>query len=378
MGKKINYQCTWCDRQTPQNGIKTTCICGKPLSVNFYWASPLPKPRTINTLDQTLWRYKNVLPPIQDNMVVTLGEGWTFMTDSINQNGVSLHFKDESVNPTGSFKDRGMSMAVSHAKQYSINEICLPSAGNAGVSAAAYCKAAGIKCHVFLPENIPTSFIAATQEFDANLRLAGTTISEAAGQMRKEMTTNWYDLSTMKEPFRVEGKKTLGYEIAEQLNWTLPNVIIYPTGGGTGLIGMWKAFKEMIKLNWLKKGCKLPRMVVAQSSGCAPIVRSFEDGLLEYEPWNNSHTDALGLNVPTPFGGAWILKTVRESGGVAIMVDENLVMANTLEVNKLCAMNGSCEVGVSWLAFKELVDTGWIKKGEKVVIPITGSADRYI
>lgn len=300
------------------------------------------------------------------------------MTESLVHNGVNVSFKDESINPTGSFKDRGMAMAVSHAKKNDITELCLPSAGNAGVSAAVYCKTAGIKCHVFLPETIPAPFIEATEQSGADLRLGGKTIAEAAGRMREEMTKDWFDLSTLKEPFRVEGKKTLGYEIAEQLGWILPDVIVYPTGGGTGLIGMWKAFNEMTKLCWIEGASPLPRMVVAQSDGCAPIVRAFTEGSPEHEPWENSSTYALGLNVPSPLGGAWILKTVRESGGIAVMVDEKQVMEATVEVNKLSGINGSCEDGVSWLTFKTLVETGWIKKGEKVVIPITGGDERYI
>jgi threonine synthase len=190
-----------------------------------------------------------------------------------------------------------------------------PSAGNAGVSASAYCQAAGIACHVFLPETIPTPFIDAAEEYGADLRLGGRTIAQAASKMREEMTKEWFDLSTLKEPFRVEGKKTMGYEIAEQLDWRLPNVVVYPTGGGTGLIGMWKAFNEMIDLGWLdEKETDRPRMVVVQSDGCAPIVKAFAEGLLENDLWEKSHTGALGLNVPSPLGGAWMLKTLRALG----------------------------------------------------------------
>ncbi len=356
----------------------TTCKCGKPLTVVFDWGTTNPDRKEIAVENNSLWRYKEVLPPIDNEHIVSLDEGWTPMSNGIVHSGVAVFFKDESVNPTGSFKDRGMAMAVSHAKRNGITELCLPSAGNAGVSAAAYCDAAGITCHVFLPETIPAPFIEATEYSGADLRLGGRTIADAAAKMRENRDDGWFDLSTLKEPFRVEGKKTLGYEIAEQLDWRLPDVIVYPTGGGTGLIGMWKAFNEMSQLGWIDTTAALPRMVVAQSDGCAPIVKAFAEGSIQHKLWGDSHTDALGLNVPTPLGGAWILKTVRESNGMAVMVDENKVMDATAEVNDRSEIDGSCEAGVSWLTFKALVQAGWIKKGERVVIPITGGAEKYV
>jgi len=376
---KITYQCTWCGEESPLEGVQTVCACGKPLEVVFDWENTPPKRSDLDFDNKTLWKYRDVLAPIDDDHIVTLGEGWTPTADGVDYDGVTIFFKDESVNPTGSFKDRGMSMAVSHARGNGISEVCLPSAGNAGVSASAYCQAAGIACHVFLPETIPTPFIDATEEYGADLRLGGRTIAQAASKMREEMTKEWFDLSTLKEPFRVEGKKTMGYEIAEQLDWRLPNVVVYPTGGGTGLIGMWKAFNEMIDLGWLdEKETDRPRMVVVQSDGCAPIVKAFAEGLLENDLWEKSHTGALGLNVPSPLGGAWMLKTLRDSGGTALMVDEAQIMEASHEVNELSGVDGSCEDGVSWLGFKTLVETGWIKEGEKVMIPITGAAERYV
>ena len=376
---KITYQCTWCREKSLLEGVQTVCACGKPLEVVFDWENASPKKSDLDPDNRTLWKYRGVLAPIDDDHIVTLGEGWTPTTDGIDYNGVTIFLKDESVNPTGSFKDRGMSMAVSHARQNGISEVCLPSAGNAGVSAAAYCHEAGIKCHVFLPETIPSSFIDATKEYGADLRLGGRTIAQAASKMREEMKKAWFDLSTLKEPFRVEGKKTMGYEIAEQLDWTLPDVVVYPTGGGTGLIGMWKAFNEMINLGWVaEKETGMPRMVVVQSDGCAPIVKAFDEGLQENDLWEESHTEALGLNVPSPLGGAWMLKTLRDSGGIALMVDEARIMEASHEVNQLSGVDGSCEDGVSWLGFKTLVKAGWIRKGEKVVIPITGAAERYV
>ncbi len=373
-----SYQCTWCGTKVSQDGVLTTCECGKPLKAVFDWGATTPDRNNIAGENNSLWRYRAVLPPIENDHIVSLHEGWTPMINGVIHSGVSVLFKDESVNPTGSFKDRGMTMAVSHAKRSGITELCLPSAGNAGVSAAIYCDTAGITCHVFLPETIPAPFVEVTEKSGADLRLGGRTIADAAAKMRESMGEGWFDLSTLKEPFRVEGKKTLGYEIAEQLDWSLPDAIVYPTGGGTGLVGMWKAFNEMSQLGWIDGPAAFPRMVVAQSDGCAPIVKAFADGSPQHEPWVNSHTDALGLNVPAPLGGAWILKTVRESNGMAVMVDENKVMDATAEVNDLSGIDGSCEAGVSWLTFKTLVEAGWIKKGERVVIPITGGAERYV
>ena len=375
----INYQCTWCGDESIASGVQTLCHCGKPLEVIFDWGNNPPKKSDINLENKTLWKYKDVLPPIDNDQIISLGEGWTPMGDSVDFKGVSVLFKDETVNPTGSFKDRGMAMAISHARKNGISEVCLPSAGNAGVSASAYCEAVGIKCHVFLPEIIPNTIIEATEEYGADLRLGGRIIAEAAGKMRDEMEEEWFDLSTLKEPFRVEGKKTMGYEIAEQLNWILPDVVVYPTGGGTGLVGMWKAFNEMIDLGWITSHETVgPRMVSVQSNGCAPVAKAFVEGRKDTEPWENSDTEALGLNVPSPLGGAWMLKTIRDSGGNALMVDEAQIMEATSEVNHLSGVEGSPEEGVSWLGFKKLVDTGWIKKGEKVVMPLTGSAKSYI
>jgi len=289
--------------------------------------------------------------------------------------GVILYFKDETKNPTGSFKDRGMSMAISKARDYGIQNVCLPSAGNAGVAAAAYCKEAGIVCHVYLPETIPPAFIKEAEQYGATIKVAGKTIVEAAARMQKEKKKGWFDLSTLKEPFRIEGKKTLGYEIAEQMGWHFPDVIIYPTGGGTGLIGMWKAFNEMKAFGWVTD--KLPRMVVVQSTGCAPIVRAFVERADHPFPWKDSQTAALGLNVPNPIGGSWMLNVLQESRGTAVMVDEEQIKSAQEEVATLSGTDPSPEVAVAWLGFEKLLECGWIRSSEKVVVPVTGSGGRY-
>ena len=261
-------------------------------------------------------------------------------------------------------------MAVTLAKAQDVKTICLPSAGNAGVSASAYCQAAGIECFVFLPETIPEPFKKETERYKSEVVLSGQTISEAAQAMINQKDENWFDISTLKEPFRVEGKKTLGYEIAEQLGWSLPDVIIYPTGGGTGLIGMWKAFKEMLGMGWISG--PLPRMVVAQSDGCAPVVEAFQTKQDATSFWHKSNTIALGLNVPGPLGGYWILEILSESNGIALAAKESSLEIKTENFRKRTGIDASTEIGVGWSAYEELREKKWIASGEKVVLLATG------
>lgn len=339
------------------------CDCGKPREVHYDWEGQ-QRPIDIIGDNDSLWRYQSILPAVDE--MVTLGEGKTPLLQVDN----NVWIKDETVNPTGSFKDRGMGLAVTMAKAQSVESICLPSAGNAGVSAAAYCQKAGIDCHVFLPETIPIPFKDATEKYGANLVLSGNTISDAAKTMLDQKENNWFDISTLKEPFRVEGKKTLGYEIAEQMEWTLPEVIIYPTGGGTGLIGMWKAFHEMAGMGWIDS--KMPRMVAAQSDGCAPVVSAFQAIEKDTVFWDNSDTIALGLNVPGPLGGHWILDILAQSNGIAVSAPEQELNELTHEINGKAQMNASAEVGAVWSAYLSLKAAGWINANDKVVLFATG------
>ncbi len=339
------------------------CSCGKPLAVHYGWEG-IQRDMEVNIEDQSLWRYASVLPKVEEQ--VTLGEGHTPLV----QIETNLWIKDETENPTGSFKDRGMGLAVTMAKAQGVKTICLPSAGNAGVSAAAYCQEAGIDCHVFLPETIPDPFKNETDRYNALPVLKGQTISDAAREMQDAQKDNWFEISTLKEPFRIEGKKTLGYEIAEQMDWTLPDVIIYPTGGGTGLIGMWKAFQEMLGMGWIAD--KMPRMVAAQSDGCAPVVKSFQAMEKSTEFWNNSDTIALGLNVPGPLGGAWILDVLAQSKGIAISAPEKKLSQLTDDINSISGINASAEMGVVWSAYQSLKEAGWIGMNDKVVLFATG------
>ncbi|MDP6877794.1 MAG: threonine synthase [Candidatus Marinimicrobia bacterium] len=358
------FLCTGCKKEiTSPSKPVWLCNCGNPLEVHYSWENKI---HTIDVDDSksSLWRYNAVLPNVKQT--ITLGEGHTPLIPI----GENILLKDETVNPTGSFKDRGMALAVTMAKAQGVQNICLPSAGNAGISAAAYCKKAEISCYVYLPETIPEPFKKETEKYGAEIILSGETISDAAKQMLNEKKEGWFDISTLKEPFRVEGKKTLGYEIAEQLGWEFPDVIIYETGGGTGLIGMWKAFLELKGLGWVKG--KLPKMVAAQSDGCAPVVKAFQNLDNKTEFWENSNTIALGLNVPDPLGGSWILDILYKSNGIAIPVSENELSDLTEELNGLANLNASAEAGVVWGAYNTLLNMNWINQNQKVVLFATG------
>ena len=358
------FLCTGC-RKEISSPLKPVwlCDCGMPLEVHYSWEGNI-RSIDVDDTELSLWRYSSVLPNVKNN--ITLGEGHTPLFPI----GENILVKDETVNPTGSFKDRGMALAVTMAKAQGVQNICLPSAGNAGISAAAYCNKAEIKCHVYLPETIPEPFKKETEKYKAEIFLSGETISDAAKKMLKDKQDDWFDISTLKEPFRVEGKKTLGYEIAEQMGWQFPDVIIYETGGGTGLIGMWKAFIELKALGWVSG--KLPRMVAAQSDGCAPVVKAFQNLQNKTEFWENSNTLALGLNVPGPLGGAWILDVLYQSNGIAISIAENQLSDLTAEFNSLTNLNASAEAGVVWGAYNTLLDMNWINHKETVVLFATG------
>ena len=360
--------CTQC-QQMHTDDPPTLCDCGNPLEVQYHWKRSLSRD-AIDESDLSMWRYRNFLPPVEPEHITSLGEGWTPLTTPETYNGVRYCLKNETVNPTGSFKDRGMSMAISMLRQSGVKTICVPSAGNAGVAAAAYGHAGNIDAHIYLSKVIPFTFVRDTKKYGARIYFNGNTIADAATKMKQEMKETWFDLSTLKEPFRVEGKKTLGYELAEQLGWTLPDVIIYPTGGGTGLIGMWKAFQEMRFLGWIAG--PLPRMVAVQSDGCAPVVSAFKENAEKTEFWENSFTKALGLNVPGPIGGPWMLRVLYESKGTALSVQEKEIGPRTLDISRISGIEASEEGGAVWSAFIELVSQGWIKKGEVTVLFMTG------
>jgi len=371
--------CPKCGREYPVSKPVNLCICGSPLlaEMNVSGDPPL-KESSIHDID-SMWRYGKLLPVENEASKVTLGEGWTPLIVSQelgDELGIeNLYLKDESVNPTGSFKDRGMSMAITRAKELGISKVALPSAGNAGVSAAAYAHSAGIECAVFIPDDTPSSFTDSCKKYGAEVELLKGNISDSANAMREILRDGWFDLSTLKEPYRIEGKKTMGYELAEQMDWHLPDVVIYPTGGGTGMIGMWKAFQEMESLGWI--GAQKPRMVSVQSEGCAPIVRAFEEGKTDAGFWQNADTKALGLRVPSAVGDFLILNAVRESGGTAIAVSEEEIDEGVNLTKKHSGIDPAPEAGAAVIAVKKLLKNRYLTGSEKVAVFITGSGEKY-
>jgi threonine synthase len=299
------------------------CACGSPLFVRYdlIKAGTALAKSALQGRVSSLWRYRELLPLQDDTNLVSLGEGYTRMleaTDLAGELGLRrLWIKDEAQNPTGSFKDRGLSLAISRAKELGVAKVAIPSAGNAGGSLAAYAARAGIEAQVFMPKDTPAANQIEALQYGAKLTLVDGLIDDCGKIIaERKAAKGWFDVSTFKEPYRLEGKKTMGYEIAEQLNWRLPDVIIYPTGGGTGLIGMWKAFGEMEEMGWIGK--KRPRMVSVQASGCAPIARAFAEGKDTAEPWQNARTIASGLRVPQAVADFLILRVIRDSGGMAL------------------------------------------------------------
>ena len=329
----------------------------------------------------SMWRYAPVLPVTRHESIISLGEGMTPLLPARRTGqrlGASnLWLKDEGLNPTASFKARGLSCAGSMCREFGIRKIAIPSAGNAASALAAYAAAAGIEAHIFMPRDVPQANFIECKAYGANVTLVDGLISDCAKIVaaRKD-AEGWFDVSTLKEPYRVEGKKTMGYELAEQLGWTLPDVIFYPTGGGVGLIGMWKAFGEMEEMGWI--GSKRPKMIAVQVSGCQPIVQAFEQGAARSEFWQEAHTVASGLRVPKPLGDFLILEAVRASGGTAIAVsDEELIDAGI----QLATDNGifvAPEGSACVSALDKLLKSGFLDPQEHIVIYNTGAGLKYL
>jgi threonine synthase len=357
--------------------------CGLPLLARYDLASARQwKRESIAGRAPTMWRYRELLPLLDGDEPVTLGEGFTPLMPA-RRLGASLgldrlFIKDESLNPTNSFKARGQSTAITRAKALGATTIALPTAGNAGNAAAAYAAAAGLACEVFIPRDAKPPFIDECRQYGANVTLVDGLITDA-GRMAAERgkPLGWYDVSTLKEPYRVEGKKTMGYELAEQLDWRLPDWIVYPTGGGTGLVGMWKAFEEMEAIGWLVPGPR-PRMVSVQAEGCAPIVRAFEQGAEKATPWEDARTAADGLRVPRAIGDFLILRAVRDSGGIALAVPDAQMVEGMREIGRLEGVSAAPEGGAALAAIRRLVENGRIRRDESVVLFNTGGALKYL
>lgn len=322
-----------------------------------------------------------MLPIEFDTNMLTLGEGFTPLIRASRLGDLlghpNLFIKDESLNPTTSFKARGLCVAISKAKELGIKEVSIPSAGNAAGAMCAYAALAGMKSYVFMPKDVPAPFIAECNAFGAQVNLIDGLITDC-GKTAAELVKryNRFDVSTLKEPYRLEGKKTMGYEIAEQMDWKLPDVIIYPTGGGTGLVGMWKAFDEMENLGWINS--KRPRMVSVQSPGCAPIVKAFNEKKEFAGHWENASTIADGLRVPAAVGDFLILKAINESGGTAVAVDDKDIFKCSNDIAQCEGIFAAPEGGASLAAFKLLLKSNWIKASESVVLFNTGSGHKYM
>ncbi|MCB0273830.1 MAG: threonine synthase [Calditrichaeota bacterium] len=383
MSYLTHLECALTGETFPSEQLWNLAPSGKPLLARY----DLKKVAAVwNRQDlaerpHTLWRYREVLPMRDFDNALSLGEGFTPLLPA-RRLGKALGFetlfiKDEGVNPTTSFKARGMAVAVSRARELGATALSAPSAGNAAGAMSAYAAIAGLPAFVFMPRDVPIAFIGECRALGASVTLVDGLITDC-GRLAAEgvRTHNRFDLSTLKEPYRLEGKKTMGYELAEQMDWTLPDVIIYPTGGGTGLIGMWKAFAEMVELGWVSGG-KLPRMVCVQAEGCAPMVRAFEKGDRFAEPWQNGKTAADGLRVPAAVGDFLILRALRESNGTAVAVSDGAMISAAGEIGRSEGIFPSPEGGATLAAFHDLRRSGWIKDGERVVLFNTGSGHKY-
>ena len=337
--------------------------------------------KDLKSRESNMWRYREIMPVEFKENIISLGEGWTPLVQA-NRLGElkgfsNLYLKNESINPTGSFKDRGMSVAISKAREFHLKNIAIPTAGNAGGSAAAYAAKAGQEAFIFMPNDTPKAFQVECDQYGANVEMIDGLISDCGKIVgeRKEKE-GWFDISTLKEPYRVEGKKTMGYELAEQFNWDLPDVIIYPTGGGTGLIGMWKAFDEMETMGWISS--KRPKMISVQAKGCSPIVDAFDQGLDRAQPFQNPKTSALGLRVPAAVGDFLILNSIRESEGIALSVTDDELMTGTKEIGSSEGIFSAPEGGATVAALPKLLDRGIIKPNDRIVLFITGSGLKYV
>ncbi|HEV2017944.1 MAG TPA: threonine synthase [Gemmatimonadaceae bacterium] len=379
-----NLECSFCHREYEARRLHNVCTeCGKPLLVR-YDLKRIAKFLTRQSLfarRSDIWRYRELLPVRREDNIVTLGEGWTPLlhAKTLGESlGLSeLYVKDESLNPTQSFKARGMSVAVSMAKELGVKKLAAPSAGNAGGALAAYCAHARIGAYLLMPRDTPRANIIECEVAGAHVRLMDGLITDCGAEVaRLKESEGWFDVSTLKEPYRVEGKKTLGYEIAEQLGWTLPDVIVYPTGGGTGLVGMWKAFDELQQLGWI--GEKRPRMISVQAAGCAPIVRALEAGDRFAEEFENAATVASGLRVPKAIGDFLILDAIRESGGTAVSVTDDELIEGAKEMARSEGIFASPEGGACVPAVRQLLARGVVKPDEKVVLFNTGSGIKYL
>jgi threonine synthase len=378
-----HLECSVCGQRREAGKVHNLCECGGPLLVRY----DLEKAKTgwkresLASSPPSMWRYAPLLPVRDPAHVVSLGEGLTplLKTERLGEKigARNLWVKDEGVNPTGSFKARGLSCAISMCAELGLGKVAIASAGNAGSALAAYAAAAGMEAHIFMPRDVPQSNYTECRAYGAHVTLVDGLISDCARLIaQRKDAEGWFDISTLKEPYRIEGKKTMGFEVAEQFNWVLPDAIFYPTGGGVGLIGMWKAFDELEALGWIST--KRPKMIAMQAAGCQPVVRAFERGESQSTFWENAHTVAAGLRVPKPLGDALSLAAIRASGGTAIAVSDEELLDASIELATATGIFPAPEGGACVAALKKLLSNGFLKPDNRIVIYNTGTGLKYL
>jgi threonine synthase len=381
MPKATYLECSQCHERFDAGAVANLCHCGGPLLVRYdldtirvRW-----RRRDVPNGRSNMWRYAPVLPA-SDQFIVSLGEGWTPLLRTrrlgAHLGADELWVKDEGLNPTGSFKARGLSCAISMCMELGIRKVAIPSAGNAASALAAYAAAAGIESHIFMPRDVPQANYLECKAYGANVTLVDGLISDC-GRMVAERAPveGWFDVSTLKEPYRIEGKKTMGYEVAEQMSWELPDAIFYPTGGGVGLIGMWKAFEEMERLGWI--GSRRPKMIAVQAAGCAPVVRAFEENQPRSTFFENASTVAAGLRVPKPLGDFLVLDAVRASHGTAIAVTDDELLDAGIQLASMEGIYAAPEGAACVAALAKLLSDGFLQRSDRIVIYNTGSGLKY-
>ena len=375
-----HLECTRCGELYPADRPQSVCAKDGGVLYARYDLATIKKNFSSARLAlraPTMWRYDAVLPAADP---VTLGEGFTPMLASREYSNV--YIKDEGLNPTGSFKARGLSAAVTMARHFGLKRLAIPSAGNAAGALAAYAAAAGLEAHIFMPKDVPMANRMECDFYGAHVTLIDGLISDCARKVSEMKDSHswkkdgWFDVSTTKEPYRVEGKKTMGYEVAEQLGWRLPKGIIYPTGGGVGLLGMWKAFEEMEALGWI--GSERPRMVCVQSAGCAPVVKAWDEGKPSAEMWNNAETLASGLRVPKPYGDYLILDILKKSNGIAVSATDAEIVEATRHWAKTEGIFAAPEGAACLVAYRKLRTNGFFTADDTVVLFNTGTGLKYL
>ena len=381
MPKATHLECSLCHNRLDAGVVANLCTCGGPLLVRYdldgirhRW-----RRREVANGPANMWRYAPLLPPANES-IVTLGEGWTplIRTERLGARigADDLWVKDEGLNPTASFKARGLACAISMCVELGIKKVAIPSAGNAASAMAAYAAAAGIEAHIFMPRDVPQANYLECMAYGAHVTLVDGLISDC-GRMVAERgpAEGWFDVGTLKEPYRIEGKKTMGYEVAEQLDWELPDAIFYPTGGGVGLIGMWKAFEEMERLGWI--GGRRPKMIAVQAEGCQPVVRAFEENEPLCRFYENAHTVAAGLRVPKPLGDFLVLNAVRQSGGTALAVSDDALLEAGVRLASDEGIYAAPEGAACVAALEKLLASGFLKRTDRIVLYNTGSGLKY-